>query len=251
MTDPVFERYKDALKAGHVAVMRGRPKDALEHYAEAARLADHRPLPHVSMAGVLLQMGRAAEALAAYDRALARAPTDRDALNGRAAALAAAGRRADAAATLEQVARLDTDAARRREEEASSRAQAALREGDPEALVGMADAAEQAHDHKGAMAAFLGASAGYARRGQHDAALDACHRALALELGAPEIHFQMARLYFERGWAERGTERLILLDRLLELDGDPMMRRQVAALAHERGAADARLRAITGAAPER
>ena len=92
MTDPVFERYKEALKRGHVAVFRGRPKEALASYQEAARLVGHRALPWVSMGSVLLQMGRVQESIAAYDEALQRAPGDRQALGGKAIALTAAGR---------------------------------------------------------------------------------------------------------------------------------------------------------------
>ena len=34
----VYERYKDALKRGHVAAMRGRLDEAIDAYAEANRL---------------------------------------------------------------------------------------------------------------------------------------------------------------------------------------------------------------------
>ncbi len=34
-------------------------------------------------------------------------------------------------------------------------------------------------------------------------------------------HLQMARIYFQRGWADRGVERLLLLSRLLTLEEDP------------------------------
>jgi tetratricopeptide (TPR) repeat protein len=251
MSDPVFERYQEALKAGHLAVMQGRPKEALKHYAEAARLADHRPLPHANMGGVLLRMGRAAEALAAYERALERAPDDRAALEGRAAALLAAGRRADAASARERLVRLDEDAARRRDEEAASRSRAALRDGDPETLITMAAAAQRAGDGATAMAALLGAARGHARRREYDAALDACHRALAVDLGSAEIHLEMARLYFMRGWPERGADRLILLDRFLALEDDAQMRSEVVALARERVSDDARLAGLTGAASQR
>ena len=54
MPDPIFERYKEALKAGHVAVLRGRPDEAIGHYREAAEIAPERPLPHTSLGGVLL-----------------------------------------------------------------------------------------------------------------------------------------------------------------------------------------------------
>ncbi|MGZ3632144.1 MAG: tetratricopeptide repeat protein [Candidatus Limnocylindrales bacterium] len=104
MRDPIFERYKDVLKAGHVAVLQGRFDDALGHYREAAAMADERALPHTSQGNVLLQLGRVDEALAAYAKALGRAPHDEAALNGRAEALLAADRRREAAEILERLA---------------------------------------------------------------------------------------------------------------------------------------------------
>ena len=44
MSDPIFERYKEALKAGHVAVLRGRLEEALGHYETATQIADDRAL---------------------------------------------------------------------------------------------------------------------------------------------------------------------------------------------------------------
>jgi tetratricopeptide (TPR) repeat protein len=113
--DPIFERYKEALKAGHVAVLRGRSDEAIAHYREAAEIAPERPLPHSSLGGVLLREGRLDEALAAYSRALGRAPRDEAALSGRAEALLAAGRRAEAAEILERMADVQAKTDRRPE----------------------------------------------------------------------------------------------------------------------------------------
>ena len=66
-----------------------------------------------------------------------------------------------------------------------------------------------------------GGTAATSSPGQLDAALDACQRALGVSLGAPAAHLQMARIYFQRGWRDRGVERLLLLARLLTLDGRP------------------------------
>ena len=116
MPDPIFERYKEALKAGHVAVLRGRPEEAIACYREAAEIAPDRPLPHTSLGGVLLREGRLDEALAAYARALGRAPRDEAALSGRAEALLAADRGPEAAEILERLA--DVQAATDRRPEA-------------------------------------------------------------------------------------------------------------------------------------
>lgn len=130
MSDALYERYKDALRRGHVAALRGRHDVALDAYGEASRLAPDRALPFVGIAGVLARLGRDTDALAAYDAALDRAPTDEAALRGRAELLAKAGDRTGAAATLDRLAAtLDaagrtadaTDAARQALELAESR----------------------------------------------------------------------------------------------------------------------------------
>ncbi len=130
MSEALYERYKDALRRGHAASLRGRFDEAIAAYAEAATIAPDRAMPQASLAGVLARTGRISEALAAYDVALARVPEDEASLRGRAEMLAIAGRRADAADTLDRlVAVLDrdgrlleaTDAARRALELAESR----------------------------------------------------------------------------------------------------------------------------------
>lgn len=126
----LYERYKDALRRGHVAGLRGRLDAALDAYGEAASIARDRALPHGAMGGILLKMGRPADALTAFDRALALASDDETALRGRAEVLTAAGRRIDAAVTLDRLAdKLDAagrladacDAARRALELAESK----------------------------------------------------------------------------------------------------------------------------------
>jgi tetratricopeptide (TPR) repeat protein len=88
----------------------------------------------VGIGGVLVRVGKPVEALAAYDAALERAPSDEGALLGRADVLAATGDRVAAAATLDRLAMvLDdagrlpeaTDAARRALEFADSRSRRA------------------------------------------------------------------------------------------------------------------------------
>lgn len=104
MSESLFEGYKDALRRGHVAALRGRLDVAVAAYREASRIAPDRALPHVSVGGVLARLGRVDEALAAYRTALDRAPDDEGALRGRADLLAAEGRRAEAAAALDRLA---------------------------------------------------------------------------------------------------------------------------------------------------
>jgi regulator of sirC expression with transglutaminase-like and TPR domain len=110
VSDALYERYKDALRRGHVAALRGRQDAALAAYGEAAKLAPDRPLPLVGIGNVLAGLGKYPEALAAYDAALERAPTDETALRGRADILVASGDRAGAADTLDRLASaLDAD----------------------------------------------------------------------------------------------------------------------------------------------
>lgn len=134
MSDALYERYKDALRRGHVAALRGRYDAALEAYGQASRIAPDRPVPFVGVANVLSKLGRSADALAAFDAALDRAPGDESALRGRADLLVATEDRVRAAATLDRLAEsLDragrlpeaTDAARRSLELAESRARRA------------------------------------------------------------------------------------------------------------------------------
>lgn len=126
----LYERYKDALRRGHVAALRSRNEAAIDAYGEAAEIAPDRALPHVSIGGILAKMNRLDDALASYERAIALAPRDEGALRGLADVHVRAGRRADAADALDRLAdSLDragrladaTDAARRALELAESR----------------------------------------------------------------------------------------------------------------------------------
>ncbi len=96
-SEALYEQYKDALKRGHVASLRGRVDEALLAYAEAARIAPERSTPHSSAGNALLRRKRPSEALRHYEVALGMAPRDEAALLGRAQALAALDRRGDAA----------------------------------------------------------------------------------------------------------------------------------------------------------
>jgi tetratricopeptide (TPR) repeat protein len=102
--EPLYESYKDALRRGHVAALRGRMDEALTAYGEAATIAPERALPHASRGGILTRLGRPQEALQAYSAALDRAPREETALAGRAEALVGLGRRIEAADALDRLA---------------------------------------------------------------------------------------------------------------------------------------------------
>jgi tetratricopeptide (TPR) repeat protein len=103
MSDAVYERYKEALRRGHVAAAHDRHEVALAAYADAAALAPERAMPHTGIGTAYLALDRPAEALTAFDLALERAPGDETSLAGRADALASLGQAAEAAATLDRL----------------------------------------------------------------------------------------------------------------------------------------------------
>lgn len=229
MSGSVSTQYKDALQRGHVAVVKGRPREAIEHYEEAGRLAQDRPLPYVRMGDVYLQMEEPKAAVRAYDEALRRAPADVSATRGKAAALAAEGH-ADEARKV---------AIRAAELEAMERAsRGGRREADPrlaeiERHVANGRAARQAGDLGIAAAAYLTAANGFVSLNQPEAAIDACLYGLEAQPGNIDIHFVMTMLYLRRGWTELGVQRAVLIERRLDIDDDALRRNALAALARD------------------
>ncbi|HEX7497827.1 MAG TPA: hypothetical protein VF344_05110 [Candidatus Limnocylindrales bacterium] len=112
MTDDLYERYKEALRVGHVAVLRGALDEASGAYRTAALIAPSRALPHTSLGGVLLRLGHLDEALVEFAAAVARAPRDEGALLGQAEALNLAGQPIDAAVALDHVSEVQEAAGR-------------------------------------------------------------------------------------------------------------------------------------------
>ena len=62
MSDSLFDRYREVLRAGHVAVLRGRLEDAAASYREAALLAADRALPRTALGSVQLRLGQPEQA---------------------------------------------------------------------------------------------------------------------------------------------------------------------------------------------
>jgi tetratricopeptide (TPR) repeat protein len=141
MTDALFERYKEALRRGHVASQRGRFDEALDAYGDAAKVAPDRALPLVGIGLVLTRLGKSTEALSAFDLALDRSPTDETALRGRIDMLLALGDRSRAAETLDRLVPVLESADRRSDAiDAASRAlDLAESRGRREALQAMVD----------------------------------------------------------------------------------------------------------------
>jgi tetratricopeptide (TPR) repeat protein len=124
MTEALFDRYREALRAGHVAVLRGRLEAAAAWYREAAALASDRAVPRTALGSVELRLGHPDQALESFDAALVVAPADDAALMGRAQALVVLQRPDDAAATFDLLA--DTREAAGRHPEACDALRRAL-----------------------------------------------------------------------------------------------------------------------------
>lgn len=171
----LYERYKDALRRGHVAALRGRNDAAIDAYGEAAAIAPERALPHVSLGGTLLRMGRLDDAAAAYQRAIDLAPRDEGALRGLADVHARAGRRTAAADALDRLADIldadgrladATDAARRALELAESRARRTQVEGFASRLRSASDGDDAAQRALGQVLRLLESGGAPASRGE-------------------------------------------------------------------------------------
>lgn len=273
MTETLFERYKEALRAGHVAVLQGRLEDAAASYRAAIAVAGDRAVPRTALGGVLLRLGEPAAALESYDAALELLPEDDAAILGRAQALVVLRRTAEAAATYDrlvavrQAAGRDADAG-----EASRRALAieptderrqrhdALGGGGPgpevspppaplvdaEALVEEAEDAVARGDGDAAAAAALGAATAHRDAGRRVAAIDACLLGIGARPADVELHLLLADLTADIGEAGPSDARHRLL-RLAELDGDTgAIERVRAAIA---AAADAGASAAGAGAP--
>jgi tetratricopeptide (TPR) repeat protein len=306
MSAESYERYREALREGHLAAQRGDHAAAMAVFTEAGALAPDRPLPHVGMGNALRELGRLSEAMAAFDRALALAPLDEGALGGRAATLVALGRTAEAAAALtglaesleadgrpgdaldpaRQALALDSSSARfRLVARLSAAAQAA---GGPDrgatgrgasdgiaghvavsaganaaggstagssrpasrtrpvgaTLVAEADARVDAGRTAEARDRYLLAARALREGGRFFAALDACYLALAIAPADAELHLILAELYDERGWSGQAADKLVLLSRLLDLEGDRTTRDRLCGLVAARFSGDPRLAAI-------
>ena len=317
MTEGLYERYKEALRRGHVAGLRGRVDQAVAAYEEASAMAPSRAVPHTSRGGVLARADRLDEALAAYDAALRLVPRDEAALVGRAEVLIRDNRRAEAADTLDLIAEIQEserrladacDTARRALEQAESKTRRrhvealartlertigdrasevalarALKvlegtlpalshvpvrrvpprvtasaaagpkpapevvppgESDLPALLAEAEAAIVVGDVATACDRLLAVAGIHLAAHRLEAALDACYQALAIAPAATDIHLALVEAYAARGWFAPAQEKLLLLARLLDLDGDTAGRERLCAVVAARFPDDPRLAAL-------
>ena len=228
MTEDVYGRYREALRLGHQYAAEGKFREALAEYRTAAAVAE-RALPHVGLGAMQLRLGQHREALAAFERALELEPDTIDALSGRAAALLAAGRRAEAAEIRDYITRLREGP---RQDLGAPAGQSPLAGAEANAMAG--EQARAAGNNDAAIDFWLVEASEHVRAGHHDAALDACLRALVVDSGALRIHLQMIRVYFARGWDDRATQRTTLVDRILTLTPDEELRASLDGLVQPR-----------------
>ena len=263
MTVELFERYRDALRRGHVAVARGHLDDAAEAYREAIALAPDRPVAHAGLATVHLARGNASAALTEADVALGRASRDESALGSRAEALGRLGRRIEAAEALDRLSDLQEAAGHRSDALATARRALALAEqktrrrhvdalaalmapvlaeaeaarerepgpiADGGKLLADAEAACDANELGAARRLALAAADAFARSGHIPAAIDACSLALTVAPDDPDLHLLLVELYLDRGWRSHAAEKLALLGRLADLDQDAAARTRLCAI---------------------
>ncbi|MFM2105138.1 MAG: Tetratricopeptide repeat [Chloroflexota bacterium] len=92
--------------------------------------------------------------------------------------------------------------------------------GAAQALLDETDAALAAGDTGRARLLLIDLARAHVAAGRRDAALDACYRALAIAPDDLTLHLLLVQLYLENGWRDLAAEKVELLERLTELDGD-------------------------------
>jgi len=112
-----------------------------------------------------------------------------------------------------------------------------MAEEDLAALAAAADDAIAADDRPVARDSLLRLARAHRRQGHVNAALDACYLALSVAPDDPGLHLELVSLYDERGWTGAADEKLRLLRRLVDLDGDAAIADRVATVAAGRGRA--------------
>jgi Flp pilus assembly protein TadD len=109
-------------------------------------------------------------------------------------------------------------------------------------------AAAETHLYAGeleeAHAGLLAAARAHRRAGRLSAAVDACYLAIALAPSDPDLHLLLAELYLDRGWRTLAVDKLLLLGRIAELDGDEATRDRLCELVVDRLADEPRAAAL-------
>ncbi len=114
------------------------------------------------------------------------------------------------------------------------------------ALSAAAETALDGGDIDEARRCYLEASEAQRSIGNLHAALDQCYQALAISPADGSVHLALTELYLDRGWRTPAADKLVLLGRLADLDGDDMTRARLCTMAADRFPEDARFAAICG-----
>jgi hypothetical protein len=115
---------------------------------------------------------------------------------------------------------------------------------DPLALARAFDTAFDAGNLDEARKQAVAGAAAHRTAGHFHAAIDACYQALAIAPADPSVHFALAQLYLDRGWRSLAADKLVLIGRLAELNGDTASMARLCDLAVRRFPDDARLAAM-------
>lgn len=229
-------KYPEALTAFDAALdrapsdesaLRGRT-DALLAVGDRSRAAESLD----ALATALDAAGRSVEALAAASRALELAES-----RGRRANLTSmVGRLEQAASADTSIPELERARALLHGPVGTAAEAEELTEPppppfDPTAAIDAVELAAARGDGPTTRDLALDAARGLRTAGQLHAAIDACYLALATNPSDAELHLTLAELYLDRGWKSVAADKLVLLARLLDLDGDAASRDQLCALA--------------------
>ncbi|MBI2763000.1 MAG: hypothetical protein HYX54_04520 [Chloroflexi bacterium] len=106
---------------------------------------------------------------------------------------------------------------------------------DPAVLRAVADALLDSGDLAGATQRYLALAALYRSEGRYDAAMDTCLALLAASPANHRLQLEIAAIQADGGWLDFATEKVRLLARLADLDGDGDVRAAIDAFAAERG----------------
>jgi len=111
-------------------------------------------------------------------------------------------------------------------------------------LLAAAEAAEEAGDDTALRSLLLWTARAYAREGRFEAGLDATHRLLMRSPSDVDAHLVLVEMYVSRSWDALAAEKLLLLGRLADLDGDEVTRRRLCQAASRAFPGNERLEAL-------
>jgi tetratricopeptide (TPR) repeat protein len=111
-------------------------------------------------------------------------------------------------------------------------------------LLAAAEAAEEAGDDASLRSLLLWTARAYAREGRFEAGLDTAHRLLRRSPADVDAHLALVELYVAQNWDGLAAEKLLLLGRLADLDGDDATRRRLCVAASRAFPGNERLQAL-------